>query len=135
VKAFFAASCRRHDIVLVEGAGGLLVPVTNRLLTLDLVKQLAIPLIIVGRLSLGAVNHMLLTVREAQRAGVKVAGIILNHTAQEHGLAEQTNPEVIGRFTDAPLLGAMPFVPASDRGDRQALAGLACRHLSLSLFD
>ena len=135
IKAFFAASCRRHDIVLVEGAGGLLVPVTDRLLTIDMVKQLAIPLIIVGRLSLGAVNHMLLTVREAQRAGVEVAGIILNHTAQEHGLAEQTNPEVICRFTDAPLLGVMPFVPASDRGDRQALAELACRHLCMSLFD
>jgi dethiobiotin synthetase len=134
IEAFFTATCRRHDIVLVEGAGGLLVPVTDRLLTIDLVKQLAIPLIIVGRLSLGAINHMLLTVREAQRAGAAVAGIILNHTAQEHGLAEQTNPAVICSFTDVPLLGIMPFVPASDRWDRMALADLAVRHLSMSLF-
>ena len=109
-------------------------PVTERLLTIDLVKQLAIPLIIVGRLSLGAINHMLLTVREAQRAGVAVAGMILNQTAQEQGLAEQTDPEVLCRFTDAPLLGAMPFVPAADRGNRKALADLAERHLLLSLF-
>ena len=134
IQKFFAAACRRHDIVLVEGAGGLLVPVTDRLLTIDLVKLLAIPLIIVGRLSLGAINHTLLTVREAQRAGVALAGIILNQTAQEYGLAEQTNPEVICRFTDAPLLGVIPFVPESARRDRNSLAGLAGKHLSLSLL-
>jgi dethiobiotin synthetase len=134
IQEVFAAACRRHDIVLVEGAGGLLVPVTDILLTIDLVKMLALPLIIVGRLSLGAINHMLLTVREAQRAGVAVAGIILNQTAQEQGLAEQTNPEVICRFTDAPLLGIMPFVAASDRRERKALAGLAGRHLCMGLF-
>ena len=129
IEALFAAACRRHDIVLVEGAGGLLVPVTDRLLTIDLVKLLAMPLIIVGRLSLGAINHMLLTVREAQRAGVAVAGIILNQTAQEHGLAEQTNPEVICRFTDAPLLGIMPFVPES-RPPGQKNACRPCRQAS-----
>jgi dethiobiotin synthetase len=134
IQELFAASCRRHDSVLVEGAGGLLVPVTDTLLTIDLVKLLALPLIIVGRLSLGAINHLLLTVREAQRAGVAVAGIILNQTAQEHGLVEQTNPEVICRLTDAPLLGTMPFVPASDRRDKKALAVLAGRHLCMSLF-
>ena len=133
IKELFAASCRRHDSVLVEGAGGLLVPVTDRLLTIDLVKQLALPLIIVGRLSLGAINHMLLTVREAERAGLAVAGIILNQTEQEHGLAEQTNPAIICRFTDAPLLGIMPFVPESDRRDRQTLARLAESHLALGL--
>jgi dethiobiotin synthetase len=134
IQELFAASCRRHDSVLVEGAGGLLVPVTDTLLTMDLVKLLALPLIIVGRLSLGAINHTLLTVREAQRAGIAVAGIILNQTAQEHGLAEQTNPEVICRLTDAPLLGSIPFVPASVRRDRKALGNLAQRHLCMSLF-
>lgn len=134
IEALFAAACRRHDIVLVEGAGGLLVPVTDTLLTIDLIKLLALPIIIVGRLSLGAINHMLLTVREAQRAGVTVAGIILNQTAQEQGLAEQTNPEVICRFTDAQLLGIMPFVPEPLRRDRKALAGIAGRHLFMSLL-
>ena len=134
IAALFAAACRRHDSVLVEGAGGLLVPITDRLLTIDLVKLLAIPLIIVGRLSLGAINHMLLTVREAQRAGLVIAGIILNQTTREHGPAEQTNPEVISRFTDAPLLGIMPFAHEADRRDRAALARLAEKHLSLSLL-
>ncbi len=93
------------------------------------------PLIIVGRLSLGAINHMLLTVREAQRAGVAVAGMILNQTAQEQGLAEQTNPEVICRFTDAPLLGIMPFVPSGrPPGTERRLQDLAERHLLLSLL-
>jgi len=120
--------------VLVEGAGGLLAPVTDRLLTIDLVSLLDLPLIIVGRLSLGAINHMLLTVREAQRAGVAVAGIILNQTTQQHGLAEQTNPDIICRFAETPLLGVMPFVPARKRRSRTALAVLADTHLRMSLF-
>jgi dethiobiotin synthetase len=134
IKACFASACRRHDIVLVEGAGGLLAPVTDRLLTIDLVHLLNLPLIIVGRLSLGAINHMLLTVREAQRAGVAVAGIILNQTTQQHGLAEQTNPDIICRFAKTPLLGVMPFVPARLRRSRTALAALADKHLRMSLF-
>ena len=134
IEALFAAACRRHDIVLVEGAGGLLVPVTDRLLTIDLVRLLALPLIIVGRLSLGTINHTLLTVREAQRAGLVIAGIILSQTSQVHGLAEQTNPEVLCRFTDVPLLGIMPFVPESDRRDRATLARLAESRLTMSLL-
>ncbi len=134
IEALFAAACRRHDSVLMEGAGGLLAPVTDRLLTIDLVKLLALPLIIVGRLSLGAINHTLLTVREAQRAGLAVAGIILNQTSQAYGPAEQTNPEVISSFTDAPLLGIMPFVPESVRRDRETLARLAGSHLSINLL-
>ena len=134
IEALCAAACRKHDSVLVEGAGGLLVPVTERLLTIDLVRLLALPLIIVGRLSLGTINHTLLTVREAQRAGLVIAGIILNQTSQVHGLAEQTNPEVLCRFTNAPLLGIMPFVPESDRRDRSALALLAESQLTMSLL-
>jgi dethiobiotin synthetase len=134
IQKLFAAACSRHDVVLVEGAGGLLAPVTDRLLTIDLVKLLELPLIIVGRLCLGAINHALLTVREAERSGVPVAGIILNQTVQEHGLAEQTNPEVIRRFTGAPLLGIMPFVPGPQRQDRKALANLACTHIPMCLL-
>jgi dethiobiotin synthetase len=134
IQDLFAAACRRHDSVLVEGAGGLLVPMTDVLLTIDLVRLLAIPLIIVARLSLGAINHTLLTVREAQRAGLFIAGIILNQTAQEYGLAEQTNPDVISRFAGVPILGIMPFVSESVRRDRAALAHLAESHLSIHLL-
>ena len=134
IQDLFAAACRRHDSVLVEGAGGLLVPMTDVLLTIDLARLLAIPLIIVARLSLGAINHTLLTVREAERAGLVIAGIILNQTAQEYGLAEQTNPDVISRFAGVPILGIMPFVSESVRRDRAALAHLAGSHLSMNLL-
>jgi len=134
IQALFKDSCRRHDVVLVEGAGGLLVPVTDRLLQSDLIQLLGAPLIIVGRLSLGAINHLLLTLREAERAKIEVAGFILNQTSPEQGLAEQTNPGVICSFTEAPFLGIMPFVPEGLRTDRAALAGLARQHLAASLF-
>ena len=134
IQELFSDCRRRHDIVLAEGAGGLLVPVTGSLLTIDLVRLLAAPLIIVGRLSLGAINHMLLTLREAERAGVEIAGFILNQASPGYGLAEQTNPGVIGRFTALPLLGIMPYVPEHQRASRAALADIARQHLAAALF-
>lgn len=134
IQELFAACRAGHDVSLAEGAGGLLVPVAGQLLTLDLIKLLAAPLIVVGRLSLGAVNHLLLTLREAERAGVEIAGYILNQTSPEAGLAEKTNPGVISSLTTVPLLGIMPFVAEPQRSGRRALAELACRHLAGSLF-
>lgn len=134
IQELFTSSCRRHAVVLAEGAGGLLVPFTDRLLTLDLARLLGAPLIIVGRLSLGAINHMLLTLREAERSGVEIAGYILNQTDPGQGLAEKTNPRVISQFTAAPFLGLMPFVPEHERSNKAALATLARQHLAADLF-
>jgi dethiobiotin synthetase len=133
----FASLCAGRDFAFAEGAGGLLVPLAGRLLCSDLAGMLGAPLIVVGRLHLGAINHMLLTLREAGRAGLEVAGFILNETEPERGLAEETNPAIIGRFTDVPLLGIMPHVPPRHRAQPGELAALARRHLSgfFSRFD
>jgi dethiobiotin synthetase len=71
----------RSDIVLVEGAGGLLSPLGDKEYVADLAHDLGFPLVIVARNALGAINHTLLTLRAAQtfRGGLPVAGIILNH--------------------------------------------------------
>ena len=134
IRELFETCRRRHDVVLAEGAGGLLVPITGSLLNIDLIKLLGAPLIVVGRLALGAINHLLLSLREAERAGVEIAGYILNQTGPEFGLAEQTNPEAIRRFTGAACLGIMPHVPPDRRESGDCLAGLAFRHLDSGLF-
>lgn len=91
--------------VLVEGAGGLLVPIKRNYLIADLIRQLDLPVIIVARLGLGTLNHTLLTVRAA--AGLKIAGIILNDTTGQRGLAERTNIQEIPKLTGVPLLGVV----------------------------
>ena len=64
--------------VLIEGVGGVLVPLTERLSVLDFVAQRRYPLIVVGSLRLGSINHTLLTLEAAERRGVEVRGLVLN---------------------------------------------------------
>jgi dethiobiotin synthetase len=98
-----------YPMVLVEGAGGLLVPVKNGYLMADLVRRLGLPLVVVARLGLGTINHSLLTVRQAQAMGLKVTGLVLNDTVGgRQGLAEKTNAQVVPQLCGVPLLGVMP---------------------------
>ncbi len=73
----------RSDVVLVEGAGGLLSPLGDNDYVADLARDLGFPLVIVARNALGTINHTLLTLHAAQtfRGGLPIAGIVLNHTA------------------------------------------------------
>ena len=101
----------KHDQMLVEGIGGLLVPLTANYSVSDLIKDMNLPLIIVSRTSLGTINHTLLTVKVAQKIGIKIAGVILNHSEDrplneiELGLAS-----LIQELSNVPILGECPFI-------------------------
>jgi dethiobiotin synthetase len=111
IERAFHLLAMRHRGVLVEGAGGLLVPITRESLMVDLVLRLGLPLLIVSRTNLGTLNHTLLTVEVAKRRGIEVAGVIFNHLVERKGLAERTNPEVIKPFLSVPILGEIPYAP------------------------
>ena len=117
----------RHDLLVVEGAGGLLVPMTSRTLQIDFVASLGCPLLIVGRTSLGAVNQMLLSLEAARLRKIPIAGWILNHSGGKFGLAERTAASEIGRFAREPFLGILPPVRdlSVERGEFGSLAGSA----------
>ena len=134
IKAILTELQKKHEVVLVEGAGGLMVPVADKYLMLDLILYLKLPIIIVSRLSLGTINHTLLTVRQAQDSGITVAGIILNQISPVYGKAEETNPHVIQKFSPIPVIGNMPFVPESRRGDVEYLSALGKKHIDLTVF-
>jgi dethiobiotin synthetase len=123
-----------YDIMLVEGAGGLMVPISEEQLIIDIIGLLKLPLIIVARTALGTINHTLLTVREAQRAGIRVCGIILNKVSPEPDEAEDTNPEVIRKFSNVPLLGQVPYIPEVKRANPEFLSSLARATIDLSCF-
>jgi dethiobiotin synthetase len=98
-----------YSVVLVEGAGGLLVPIRKNYFVADMAKAMNLPLLIVARLGLGTINHSLLTVRQARAHGLKIAGIVLNDTVGgRRGLAESTNTEVVPALCRVPLLGVVP---------------------------
>ena len=134
IAAAFARIAARHDLVLVEGAGGLMVPVTQEHLTVDLIRLLGLPLIIVARAALGTINHTLLTVKQAQREGLAVHGIILNKTSPEPDESEETNPGVIEKFSTVRLLGVVPYINSEDRQDPVFLCSLVRSHIDLSLL-
>jgi dethiobiotin synthetase len=134
IEAVYEGMSKKYEILLVEGAGGLMVPVGENFFILDLAKTLKLPLIIVSRLCLGAINHALLTVKQAQNSGALIAGIIFNQIYPETGMAEETNPHVIKKYAGVPILGQMPFIDVERRYDADYLACLAERYIDLKIF-
>jgi dethiobiotin synthetase len=102
----------RHDAVIAEGAGGVLVPLDEKLLMVDLMKALGVPVLLVARPSLGTINHTLLSVRELVRTGCAIAGIVLCDTRPAvRGIIEADNRRTIERLSGVPVLGDLPFIP------------------------
>ncbi len=112
IVAGFRDLASRYEFLVVEGAGGLYVPLIGMdFLILDLIRWLGLPLVVVAKSGLGTINHTVLTVKAAQAANIRVAGIILNRYPEKPGLAEETNPGVIEALTGVPIIGRLPEVP------------------------
>ena len=101
----------KHDIVLVEGAGGLLAPLTHQLMMQDVAVALNLPLLIVARNVLGTINHTALTVAVACKRS-SVLGVVLNHTEPPDpcNLAIQTNEEALRRWSKAQVYCQLPYI-------------------------
>jgi dethiobiotin synthetase len=98
----------RVEILLVEGVGGLLCPLTDRETIADLAVTLNYPLLIIARLGLGTINHTLLTVEAAHARGLSVAAIVLNEAEPLASLSgTEENPVEIERRTRVPVLGML----------------------------
>lgn len=110
IKSAFKTLLARHELVLVEGAGGLLSPLWKDLVMADLAKELGLPLLIVSRASLGTINHTLLALYYARKEGIPVLGVVINHTMPVHGLAESLNLEALRRWGKVRVLGVIPFL-------------------------
>ncbi len=102
----------REEIVLIEGAGGILVPLTeNPLFTwADLIKELKIPTLIVASSYLGVINHTLCTIDVLERRGIDIVGVILNHTKPPENIAEKTNAKVLKKILGSLYLGQVRYL-------------------------
>lgn len=124
----------RHQVVIVEGIGGLLVPLTARATVADLARCLRLPLLLVARAGLGTLNHTLLSLACARDHRLAVKGVVLNHAAgpprgPAARVSAQTNVQVLRQLAQAPILGPLPF-----RSDRQPLSEWIQRHLGPSVL-
>jgi dethiobiotin synthetase len=137
IKKAFKYLLKKYDMVVVEGIGGLLVPIQRDYFVLDLAKDFGLPIIIVSRPGIGTINHTLLTVNYAMKEGLNVAGIILNYSRPpENTLAEETNPEVIRQISPVPILGVFPYLENRERVtlEKTAIKSLDTRRIKKYLF-
>lgn len=112
IKQRFADLAAKFPVVLVEGAGGLCVPLQgSRYTVADLAKELALPLIVVAKAGLGTINHTVLTVKYAEHMGITVKGIFFNNCPPA-GLStlEENNAAMIKEMTGLPILGFLPEI-------------------------
>jgi dethiobiotin synthetase len=105
-----------HDITLVEGAGGLMVPLVPSFTYADFARVLKLPTLIVGANKLGVINHLLLTLEHAACKGLMTLGYVLNRTSDETSLAAETNREVLSSLTGVPCLGELSYFPQAKDG-------------------
>jgi dethiobiotin synthetase len=109
----------KHDVTLVEGAGGLMVPLAASFTFADFARIAKLPVVVVVANKLGVINHLLLTLEHASCMGLSTLGYLLNRTSEENSLAAQTNREVLFSMTAVPCWGELPFMigPDFDDGD------------------
>jgi dethiobiotin synthetase len=104
----FKTLCRKHEFMVVEGAGGIMVPLTSRYSYLDLAHAMKFPVVVVSRPGLGTINHTLLTISALAARDIAIAGIIINYaTDRKAGLAEKTSSSVIRKISKLPILGTV----------------------------
>ncbi len=129
----FRAHAAAAEFVIVEGAGGLLVPVCDRTTMADLACSFELPLLIVVGSKLGAINHALLTMECARGRGLRVAGYVVNFVSPDADVAAETNVQVLRELLGPPLAviphlrGGFSAQPAR----RAEIAALFAKHLDI----
>jgi dethiobiotin synthetase len=108
IREALACLRERHEWLIVEGAGGLLVPAAPGLSMADLCREFGLPLLIAARAALGTINHTLLTLEAAEARGLPVAGVVISHSAGRISEADRANLEALREALGARLVGEIP---------------------------
>jgi dethiobiotin synthetase len=113
-----------HEALVVEGIGGLMVPILERYFVADMIQRMGLPAIIVARPELGTINHTTLTACVARQYGLAVRGIVVNYHRPFRSVAERTAAMSIEEATNLPVLGEVPHLPS-----------ISAKSLRLDVFD
>jgi dethiobiotin synthetase len=126
LQASLSTLASASDVMIVEGVGGVMVPMDDRHTVLDVARWLGLPTIIVARPGLGTINHTLLTANALRGAGVRVAGVVINrYPTDTPDTATETNPAAIQKWGETSVLALVPdegfTPPAMPAGIRSAI--------------
>ena len=108
IAAAYTHICQQSDFVIVEGIGGVRVPVSDDVDVLDLACCFQLPVVIVARASLGTINHTLLTIDAIQNANLRLAGVVINgYDPYNATKDEETAPAIIARCGQTEILAVV----------------------------
>lgn len=122
-----------HEITLIEGAGGLMVPLAASYTFADFARVAKLPVIVVAANKLGVINHLLLSLEHASCKGLTLLGYVLNRISKEPSLAAETNREVLLGLTGVPCLGELSFQEPAAEVSKSVEAELDLRIFELLL--
>ncbi len=100
----------KHDFLIVEGIGGIMVPLTEKEHVADFAKQIGLPVVIVSQPALGTINHTLLTIMACRQFDLDLKGIIINKMPKKPIIIEQKTPKFLEKWSGIPILGILPFL-------------------------
>lgn len=109
--AELVAAARGHELLVCEGVGGLMVPITPGYLVRDLAMDLDLPVVIAARTGLGTINHTLLTIEAARAGGLGVAAVVMTPWPEDPPRMERSNRETIERLGDVRVVEMPPTTP------------------------
>jgi dethiobiotin synthetase len=122
LKEHVLALAEDADLTVVEGAGGLMVPIQGDLMMIDLVEQLGFPTVIVGRTGLGTINHSLLTLKALNQRGLEIVGIALSCSSPEPGPEEEFTPSDLARLTERIPVVVLPYLSPDAKSNPARIA-------------
>jgi len=99
-----------HEILLVEGIGGIMTPITKNFFVADMIKEMGIEAIIVTRATIGTLNHTVMTCTMCKDYGIKIRGLVINNFDEKGTPAEKNAPVTLYELTNSPILGTIPFI-------------------------
>ncbi|MDA1044170.1 MAG: dethiobiotin synthase [Verrucomicrobia bacterium] len=118
ILASFRHLTTRHEAVIVEGAGGVLVPLNAQENMRDLIKALDLGVVVVARPGLGTLNHTLLTVEALRASGIEVLSVVtVQSTPAAMDYIADDNLRVIAERAELPVFGPLPYIPGLDKPD------------------
>jgi dethiobiotin synthetase len=100
---------KKYNFLIVEGIGGIMVPLNQKYNLIDFIKLIQLPLIIVTTPIVGTVNHTLLTIQKCKDYNIPIKGLIINKMPERASIVEKTTPSFIEELTKIKVLGVIPY--------------------------
>lgn len=119
----------RYEYMVVEGLGGVHVPIAPNTNLMDMIIRLKLPVVVVGRGGLGGINHALMTLETLRRRRIRIAALVLNQTqparSQLDRMQERTTVEILRKQAGVPVFGPLPYRSELSRQFRRSVTKLA----------